>query len=151
MNYGENLKKRLFRAEKIMTSTHERNSLACFPDELKLDFSQNDEVEEEFFYEDDESPFCYEDNELSAILQPAENLPEGFFWRIWDDGSGHLLYLDGTESFAFDLAPYCLSGGVEFAQNSKDREWNVFWGAKNEFMEFAEWETAETLRLALEK
>lgn len=104
-----------------MKSTHERNSLACFPDELKLDFSQNDEIEEEF---------CYEDNELSAILQPAENLPEGFFWRIWDDGSGHLLYPDGTESFAFDLAPYCLSGGVEFAQNSKDREWNVFWGGE---------------------
>lgn len=72
------LKSVYLKLKKILTPVHEQKSLACFHEKPKLDFSQNDEVEDEF-YQDDELMFCYEDDEPTAILQPAANLPEGFF------------------------------------------------------------------------
>lgn len=55
---------------------------------------QNEEIEEEFDYDDFDS---------DAMDVPCEKLGEGWFWHKYDDGSGCLKSPDGKEYMSYDL------------------------------------------------
>lgn len=73
---------------------------------------------------------------------PAKELPEGWTWIEYDDGSGHLEAPDGKRYYNYDLSPYHAMGGIEYretiAKHGEFFPWDIFWGTLTEFKELAE-------------
>lgn len=76
-------------------------------------------------------------NDFTPDIYPAETLPEGWSWAVWNDGSGHLKSPEGDCYFSYDLSSYASQGGIEFKLTETD-SYSVFWGSISEFKEQAE-------------
>mgnify|MGYP006925694591 CR=1 FL=1 len=134
---------------KILTTVHKRKNLNSIPE------GPGPELAEQAKESVCEQKGCYgldspEEDEIEKTIRPAANLPEGFQWVIWDDGSGHLQHPDGTISFDFDFLPYASLGGIEYRKSTIEH-FSVFWGTRNEFFAYAEKWIAAALCLSIEK
>lgn len=94
--------------------------------EKDSDFKQNNDFE-------DLAP----DEEFIPDVVPAETLPEGWSWRMFNDGSGGLMSPGGNDYFSYDRQPYSTSGGIEYKKRN-DSQWDVFWGSFDDFKSHAE-------------
>ena len=75
--------------------------------------------------------YGYEDNPVPIDKRSVENplqLPKGWYWKDYDDGSGSLYAPDGTWYFGYDLSPYSNCAGIEY-QKEKDASWDIYWGS----------------------
>ena len=75
--------------------------------------------------------------EFNFVFKPAANLPVGWLWKEYIDGSGHLESPIGVSFYSYDLQPYSLSGGIEY-QNLPNTDFEVFKGSFKEFKAYAE-------------
>ena len=76
---------------------------------------------------------------------PAANLPKGWRWIHYSDGSGSLSSPDEKHSFSYDLTTsHAASGGIEFKRTSY-HPWDVFYGTLAEFQAMAEEEIRKVL------
>lgn len=59
-------------------------------------------------------------NEFGIKETQAENLPEGWVWQQYDDGSGHLKSPDGTDYFSYDWTT------GEYKTTREDKHYDFF-------------------------
>lgn len=103
----------------------------------------------------DENSEMYEDtiHELiegsNCTINQAESLPSGWFWKEWNDGSGHLENANHESFFSYDQGPYYAAGGVKFCEQSyqKYSNWDVFWGSFRDFKAWAESQIKKQIEL----
>ena len=90
-----------------------------------------------------------EPDELDAFkIVPCEGQLEGWFWKHWEDGSGHLSNADGTCMISYDRTSYYLNGWTEYritADGCNDR-WTVYQNTWKEFIGWAESWAVEWLK-----
>ena len=90
----------------------------------------------------------YDGWEDDSLIRPASNLPDGWKWRCYDDGSGSLFY-GGNQpkvgalktQIAYDLAPYANVGWVEVEIRDGGRKpsnWSINQDGFKAFQEWAE-------------
>lgn len=79
--------------------------------------------------------------EICYFPEAVCNLPEGYKWNHYEDGSGSITGPDGKRYFAYDCQPYGNAAGIEY-QMTDTSAWSVFWDGFSAFKKFAE----ETLR-----
>ena len=65
------------------------------------------------------------------------NLPEGYYWECFEDGSGSICGPDKKTYFRYDCAPYANVGWIEY-QSERFSSWDIFDGTLSEFKKFAE-------------
>lgn len=92
----------------------------------------------------EEPPECFIDRstfeiEKDAKIEQAENLPKGWLWRQYSDGSGHLESPDSKIFFIYDQE----TGEYKETDESKWTSWNGYWETQqinnlNNFKTFAE-------------
>lgn len=70
--------------------------------------------------------------EFNFVFKPAANLPDGWRWKEYADGSGHLESPQGECFYSYDLEPYSMCGGIEY-QNLPNTDFEVFKGSFEEF------------------
>lgn len=68
----------------------------------------------------------------------AKNLPEGWIWHCWSDGSGYLKAPDGRGYFFYDCVPYANSGEIEYYRYENHKSYWTFEGGLEAFKEYAE-------------
>ena len=78
--------------------------------------------------------------DTDLTIKPAENLPEGYIWVMYSDGSGRLQDETGVRLFSYDKAPYANVGWIEYQEYEygKGMGWSVFQDSFSEFMTYAE-------------
>lgn len=84
----------------------------------------------------DDSPYY----EPDCCFNPTLKLPEGWVWKDWADGSGHLESPDGQCFFSYDCSvcnlPYN-SEGIEYKRTAADH-YELYTGTLSEFKNHAE-------------
>lgn len=80
-----------------------------------------------------------------ARIRPARNLPEGWHWCEWSDGSGRLMAPTGESYYSYDTEPYGNAGGIEYRASARE-EWMIFAGSLEAFQAFAERRTQTALQ-----
>lgn len=65
------------------------------------------------------------------------NLPKGYKWNHWEDGSGSITGPKGETYFSYDRQPYMNVDGVEYKKDDSS-DWTVFWDGFGEFKKYAE-------------
>lgn len=75
------------------------------------------------------------ENEYSYWIKPAHSLPKGWYWTIYNDGSGSLISPKDEWYFTYDkqTAPE----GIEYKESSKD-PYDRFYGNFDEYKKYAE-------------
>lgn len=86
--------------------------------------------------------------QLGEHLTPASDLPEGWSWNDYDDGSGSLKSPNGRSYYSYDLQTqeYKLPYGKNEWTDMKDRSENL--KSLNEFKSFAENDLREKVQLS---
>lgn len=74
-------------------------------------------------------------DEFEPRITSAENLPKGWFWMEFEDGSGMLISPDKKPYFSYDRQPYHQEGGVEYEETYRPGrvEFDVYWGDYSKF------------------
>lgn len=75
--------------------------------------------------------------EICYFPEAVCNLPEGYKWNHYEDGSGSITGPDGRRYFAYDCQPYANAAGIEY-QMTDTSAWSVFWDGFSAFKKFAE-------------
>lgn len=99
-----------------------------------------DYVEDKFLKEPEASIDASESETIQSVNSAAKNLPEGWMWVDYADGSGHLESPTGKSYFSYDLhTSYTAMGAIEY-QKSRDiqNDYDAFWGTFEEFKVYAE-------------
>lgn len=111
---------------------------------------ESDAVPDEIFNAEQTRPaleWDEDEDDFTPTITPAASLPDGWFWRDFNDGSGGLQSPDRKTHFDYDLHTcYGYIGGIEY-KDRQDGEWDVFFGCLSEFKEFAEEQIAKTSQL----
>lgn len=72
-----------------------------------------------------------------AFTIPAiiTELPEGYKWEEYEDGSGSIVGPDNKRYFSYDKVPYSYAGWIEY-RRTEEKEWDIFYDS---FSEYKEW------------
>jgi len=91
--------------------------------------------------------YCDTEGEAKEYIKklPISNLPEGYKWQHFEDGSGSILGPDNKRYFRYDRQPYANVDGVEYKRDDSD-SWSVFWDGFSDFKCFAEAQIRELTR-----
>lgn len=65
------------------------------------------------------------------------NLPEGYAWKHYEDGSGCITGPNGTKYFSYDRQPYASSDWVEYKKDEAS-SWDIYYDGFASFKRFAE-------------
>lgn len=74
---------------------------------------------------------------MQTYNHTESNLPVGYFWDCYEDGSGRICGPNKTSYFSYDCAPYANVGWIEY-QRVRLGSWDVFDGTLSEFKQYAE-------------
>ena len=77
-------------------------------------------------------------------IVPANQLPAGWQWEMYNDGSGSLHGPNSERFYSYDLAPYATSGLIEY--NATGKGYDTFEGSLNRFREWAEQQILQELK-----
>ena len=69
-------------------------------------------------------------------IVPANQLPVGWQWEMYNDGSGSLHGPNSERFYSYDLAPYATSGLIEY--NATGKGYDTFEGSLDDFRNWAE-------------
>ena len=69
-------------------------------------------------------------------IVPANQLPAGWQWEMYNDGSGSLHGPNSERYYSYDLAPYATSGLIEY--NATGKGYDTFEGSLDDFRNWAE-------------
>lgn len=69
-------------------------------------------------------------------IVPANQLPVGWQWEMYNDGSGSLHGPSSERLYSYDLAPYATSGLIEY--NATGKGYDTFEGSLDDFRNWAE-------------
>lgn len=69
-------------------------------------------------------------------IVPANQLPAGWQWEMYNDGSGSLHGPSSERLYSYDLAPYATSGLIEY--NATGKGYDTFEGSLDDFRNWAE-------------
>lgn len=69
-------------------------------------------------------------------IVPANQLPAGWQWEMYNDGSGSLHGPNSERFYSYDLAPYTTSGLIEY--NATGKGYDTFEGSLDDFRNWAE-------------
>ena len=69
-------------------------------------------------------------------IVPANQLPAGWQWEMYNDGSGSLHGPSSERFYSYDLAPYATSGLIEY--NATGKGYDTFEGSLDDFRNWAE-------------
>lgn len=69
-------------------------------------------------------------------IVPANQLPAGWQWEMYNDGSGSLHGPNSERFYSYDLAPYATSGLIEY--NATGKGYDTFEGSLDDFRNWAE-------------
>ena len=69
-------------------------------------------------------------------IVPANQLPAGWQWEMYNDGSGSLIGPNAERFYSYDLAPYATSGLIEY--NATGKGYDTFEGSLDDFRNWAE-------------
>lgn len=106
----DNKIKQLLKANDIYFGTYNHNTIDILVDNIIKNIdtvNKNKYPEPEF-------------NEFGIKEIQAENLPEGWVWQQYDDGSGHLKSPDGTDYFCYDWTT------GEYKTTREDKHYDFF-------------------------
>ena len=74
----------------------------------------------------------------------ANQLPAGWQWEMYNDGSGSLHGPNSKRFYSYDLAPYATSGLIEY--NATGKGYDTFEGSLDRFREWAEQQLLQELK-----
>ena len=74
----------------------------------------------------------------------ANQLPAGWQWEMYNDGSGSLHGPNSKRFYSYDLAPYATSGLIEY--NATGKGYDTFEGSLDRFREWAEQQILQDLK-----
>lgn len=74
----------------------------------------------------------------------ANQLPAGWQWEMYNDGSGSLHGPNSKRFYSYDLAPYATSGLIEY--NATGKGYDTFEGSLDRFREWAEQQILQELK-----
>lgn len=77
-------------------------------------------------------------------IVPANQLPAGWQWEMYNDGSGSLHGPNSERFYSYDLAPYATSGLIEY--NATGKGYDTFEGSLDRFREWAEQQLLQELK-----
>lgn len=77
-------------------------------------------------------------------IVPANQLPAGWQWEMYNDGSGSLHGPNYERFYSYDLAPYATSGLIEY--NATGKGYDTFEGSLDRFREWAEQQILQELK-----
>lgn len=77
-------------------------------------------------------------------IVPANQLPAGWQWEMYNDGSGSLHGPNSKRFYSYDLAPYATSGLIEY--NATGKGYDTFEGSLDRFREWAEQQILQELK-----
>lgn len=77
-------------------------------------------------------------------IVPANQLPAGWQWEMYNDGSGSLHGPNSERFYSYDLAPYATSGLIEY--NATGKGYDTFEGSLDRFREWAEQQILQELK-----
>ena len=77
-------------------------------------------------------------------IVPANQLPVGWQWEMYNDGSGSLHGPNSERFYSYDLAPYATSGLIEY--NATGKGYDTFEGSLDRFREWAEQQILQELK-----
>lgn len=69
-------------------------------------------------------------------IVPANQLPAGWQWEMYNDGSGSLIGPNAERFYSYDLAPHATSGLIEY--NATGKGYDTFEGSLDDFRNWAE-------------
>lgn len=91
------------------------------------------------------------EEEIAKFLKTEiVNLPAGYAWKHYEDGSGSIIGPNGTTYFSYDRQPYANVGAVEYKRDD-NTSWSVYWDGFATFKRFAESEIRSMERKILKK
>lgn len=77
------------------------------------------------------------------VEEAAESLPEGWYWKMFDDGSGSIRSPEGESYYSYNKATY----RTQIEYHKRDfLKWEIFKGSFKEYQRFAEEEVRKTLQ-----
>jgi len=80
----------------------------------------------------------YKEDEYKISILSTQELPDGWEWQCYKDGSGSLVNVNEKKHyFSYDLQPYANQNGIEFKKTEKDH-YDIYWGTFENFRKFAE-------------
>lgn len=82
-------------------------------------------------------PDVTEEDVAKFIETEVTNLPEGYKWNHYEDGSGCIMGPNDTKYFSYDLAPYYNAGWVEYKKDSLS-SWDIYLDGFDIFKRYAE-------------
>ena len=77
-------------------------------------------------------------------IVPANQLPAGWQWEMYNDGSGSLHGPNSERFYSYDLAPYATSGLIEY--NATGKGYDTFEDSLDRFREWAEQQILQELK-----
>ena len=77
-------------------------------------------------------------------IVPANQLPAGWQWEMYNDGSSSLHGPNSERFYSYDLAPYATSGLIEY--NATGKGYDTFEGSLDRFREWAEQQILQELK-----
>lgn len=102
----------------------------------------------------EEPPECFIDGFVTEIeddvkIEQAKNLPKGWLWHQYSDGSGHLESPDGKSFFIYDQE----TGEYKETDKSEWTFWNEYWDAQqiNNLKKFKTFAEHEVCNMCFEK
>lgn len=126
--------------EEFQTKLARLNELNILLDQEKQELVQNKK----------ENPMQKEEyQDLDEFLDdgkivPANQLPAGWQWEMYNDGSGSLHGPNYERFYSYDLAPYATSGLIEY--NATGKGYDTFEGSLDRFREWAEQQILQELK-----
>lgn len=126
--------------EEFQTKLARLNELNILLDQEKQELVQNKK----------ENPMQKEEyQDLDEFLDDgkivqANQLPAGWQWEMYNDGSGSLHGPNSKRFYSYDLAPYATSGLIEY--NATGKGYDTFEGSLDRFREWAEQQILQELK-----
>jgi len=123
--------------------------------EERYTIGQDFNTKDWFIYDNNlEKNICYCNTEEEAKERikklPKTNLPDGYKWEHYEDGSGSIIGPDNKSYFSYDRQPYHNVDGVEYKRDDKT-SWDVHWDGFASFKRFAEGKIRELTREDVKK
>lgn len=82
-------------------------------------------------------PNVSEEEATMFLKTEISNLPEGYAWKHYEDGSGCITGPNGTKYFSYDRQPYANSDWVEYKKDEVS-SWDIYYDGFALFKRFAE-------------
>lgn len=126
--------------EEFQTKLARLNELNILLDQEKQELVQNEKenrMQKEEYQDLDE---FLDDGKIV----PANQLPAGWQWEMYNDGSGSLHGPNSERFYSYDLAPYATSGLIEY--NATGKGYDTFEGSLDRFREWAEQQILQELK-----